>query len=216
MAISQAKKLELITKHGRKFAAKTNGATPILEGVHYAAGGSIIATDSYKLLRIGGAHNFAEPFTSHVVTGAPIDGVYPDIARVIPQTFASEITLVETHNRGDLKDAIARVKLAVDIAKLAGDRSAVTTLTYASSTVTLSVENAYPTFSFSAGISAEISGPDVSITFNAEFFLAALSVFKDAGSARVTVGLNKPVEPIVFRDEENDIEAIVLPYRRSA
>ncbi|NHN31167.1 hypothetical protein [Paenibacillus agricola] len=217
MALTQPKKLELITKHGRKFAAKPNGSTPVLEGVHYAADGSVVVTDRHKMLRIGGAHSFTEPFTSHAVTGSPVDGTYPDTSKIIPTEFKAEITLIESGiKRTDLKDAIARVKLAVDVAKLAGDKSYVAKLSYVGASVTLSVKSDAPGVSFSAGISADISGADETVSFNAEYLLAALNVFKDAGSARITIGLIGPMTPILLRDEENGIDVIVLPYRRSA
>lgn len=214
MPISQAKKLEIITKHGRKFAAKTNGATPVLEGVHYNADGSVVVTDRYKLLRIGGAHNFTEPFTSHAVTGAPIDGNYPDTSRIIPMELPSQITLINYGvQRDDLKDAIARVKLAVDVAKAAGDKSYITALVKEGDTVMLVVKNDEPRVKYSAILNSDIFGLDATVSFNAELFLAALNVFKDAGSKRVIIGITGATSPIVLRDEENEIDAIVLPYR---
>lgn len=214
MAISPAKKLELITKHGKKFASKSQ-RTPILEGVHYAADGSVVVTDRHKLLRIGGAHNFTEPFTSHDVTGVPVDGQYPDTSKIIPMELPTQITLITGHNRDDLKDAIARVKLAVDAAKVAGDIAFITTLSYVGSDVRLSVKNDHPSVSLSVGISADIYGPDATVSLNAELLLAALNVFKDAGSHRVIIGLTGAYSPIVLRDEENEIDAVVLPFRRA-
>lgn len=215
MAISQAKKLELITKHGKKFAAKQGGSTPVLEGVHYAADGSVVVSDHHKLLRIGGAHNFAEPFTSHAVTGAPVDGVFPDTSRVIPQELKTQITLISGFKRDDLKEAIARVKLAVDAAKVSGDNSFITALVCESGIAMFVVSNDEPRVKFSATVNADITGPDEKVAFNAELFLAALNVFKDAGSARVIIGLTGLLSPIVLRDEDAEIDAIVLPYRRA-
>lgn len=216
MTISQAKKLELITKHGRKFAAKQNGATPIVEGVHYAADGSVIVTDRHKLLRIGGAHSFTEPFTSHAVTGAPIDGQYPDTTRIIPQELPTQITLVSNGlKRDDLKAAIARFKLAVETAKATGDNSFVATLKMAGDSVTLTVGSVEDDVAFVSKITADTYGVDGIVSLNADYLLAALNVFKDAGSKRVIIGLTGAVSPVVLRDEENEIDAIVLPYRRA-
>lgn len=212
MTISQAKKLELITKHGRKFAAKHKGATPVLEGIRYQTDGSVVVMDRHKLLRIGGVHGFTEAFTSHAVTGAPIDGTYPDISRVIPTELSTQITLVTD----GLKDAIARVKLAIEAAKVAGDRSFITTIKCEGGSVTLTFSSDNPSVNLSVGISAGISGKDETVMFNAELFLAALNVFKDAGSYCVIIGLTGAMSPIVIRDEENEIDAIVLPYRRPA
>ncbi|MNW69815.1 hypothetical protein D3C74_489190 [compost metagenome] len=62
-------------------------------------------------------------------------------------------------------------------------------------------------------ITADQFGPYADITFNAECLLNALNVFKDAGSKRVVIGITGAMSPIVLRDEENEIDAIVLPYR---
>jgi DNA polymerase III sliding clamp (beta) subunit (PCNA family) len=215
MALTQPKKLEIITKHGRKFSAKNGSSTSVLEGAHYAADGSVIVCDRHKLLRIQDAHNFTEPFTSHCVTGAPIDGTYPGTSKLIPMELKTQITLIDGYNRADIKDAIARVKLAVDVAKLYGDKTNVATLTYAGSSVILSVKDEIPTVSFWAGINADITGPDETVSFNAEYMLAALNVFKDAGSSRVIIGLTGAMTPIVLRDEDNGIDVIILPYRRA-
>lgn len=217
MPISQAKKLELITKNGRKFAAKPNGGTPVLEGVHYATNGSVVVTDRHKMLRIGGAHNFTEPFTSHAVTGAPIDGAYPDTSRIIPMELPSQITLIsDGFKRDDIKDAIARVKLAVDVAKVAGDKLYITALVKEGDTVMLVVKNDEPRVKYSATLNSDLFGLDATVAFNAELFLAAINVFKDAGSKRVIIGITGATSPIVLRDEENEIDAIVLPYRRAS
>jgi len=215
MAISQAKKLELIAKHAKKFTTKSE-ATPVLQGVHYSSDGSVVATDRHTLIRIRGTHNFTEEFTSHAKTGATIEGRYPDTSRIIPMDSPSQITLIRAGiKRDDIKDAIARMKLAVDVAKAVGDKTNIATLKYSGSTVMLSVSSATPEVSFVAGISAEISGLDAEVSFNAEYMLNALNVFKDAGSNRVVVGITGAMSPIVLRDEDNDIDVVVLPYRVS-
>lgn len=212
MAITQAKKLELITKHAKNFTTKSE-ATPVLQGVHYAADGSVVCTDRRVLLRIGGAHNFTEPFTSHAKTGAVIDGIFPDTSRIIPHELPTQITLVETPHVSGIKDAIARVKVALEAAKLAGDKTYVARLDSAANGVKLTVNNAEANVSYSAMITADQFGAYADITFNAEYLLNALNVFKDAGSKRVVIGITGAVSPIVLRDEENEIDAIVLPYR---
>ena len=215
MAISQAKKLELITKHAKKYTSKSE-ATPVLQGIHYAADGSVIATDRHTLIRIQGAHNFPDTFTSHAKTGATIDGKYPDTSRIIPTEFPTQITLIEGLKRADIKDAIARVKIALEVAKLSGDKTNLAELRYTGHSVEVCASNSAPAVSFVVGISADIDGPAVTISFNAEFLLNALNVFKDAGSQRVTIGIINATNPMVLRDEENGIEIVILPYRRAA
>lgn len=213
MAISQAKKLELITKHAKKFTVKPGGGTPVLEGVRYLEDGSVVATDRHTLLRIGGAHNFAEAFTSHAKTGAPVDGQYPDTSRIIPHDFTSQITLIETVKRADLKDAIACVKVALEATKLSGGKTYIARLTFVGDSVRLSANNDDFPYRFSAGINADTYGDDAEVSFNAEYMLNALNVFKDAGSQRVIIGITGAASPIVLRDEDNGIDIVVLPIR---
>lgn len=212
MAITQAKKLELITKHAKHFTSKSE-ATPILQGVHYNADGSVVCTDRFTLLRIGGAHNFTEEFTSHAKTGAVVDGVFPDTSKIIPMELPTQITLIDTMRFSGIKDAIARVKAALETAKLPGDKTYIARLDSSASGVKLTVNNAEAGVSYSAMITAEQFGPYADITFNAEYLLNALNVFKDAGSQRVIIGITGAMSPIVLRDEENEIDVIVLPYR---
>lgn len=210
MAISQAKKLELITKHAKNYTTKQNGSSPILEGVHYSADGSVVATNRHTLLRIGGAHNFTEEFTSHTKTGANIDGNYPDTSRLIPESCPTEITL----SSENIAELIARVKAALTISKLAGDRTNLARLTLVGANLTLSVNSASdPYVEFKAGIAAEIAGPDADIAFNAQYLLDALNVLKDAGSIIASIGISGPHNPIVVRDADNAIDIIALPYR---
>lgn len=209
MPISQAKKLELIMKHAKNYTTKQNGANPVLEGVHYSADGSVVATNRFTLLRIGGAHNFTEEFTSHTKTGANIDGKYPDTSRLIPESFSTKFSL----SSDNISELIAKVKAALTITKLTEDRSNLAKLTMVGANLNLSVNNDHPYVEFKTGIAANIAGPDVEISFNAQYILNALNVLKDAGSTSVTIGINEPHSPIVIRDEENAIDALVLPFR---
>lgn len=212
MAITQAKKLELITKHAKNFTTKSE-AHPVLQGVHYAADGSVVCTDWHVLLRIGGAHNFTEAFTSHAKTGAVIDGVFPDTSRIIPMELPTQITLVDTVQFSGIKDAIARVKVALETAKLSGDVRRLAYLDKVGQSARITVDNEGSSVTFSAILTADNYGQDASVAFNAEYLLNALNVFKDAGSNRVIIGITGEYSPIVLRDEENEIDAIILPYR---
>ncbi|MNN25070.1 DNA polymerase III subunit beta [compost metagenome] len=214
MPISPAKKIEIINKHAKNYTTKPNGSTPVLEGVHYSADGSVIATDRHTLIRIGHAHGFTQAFTSHAKTGAAIDGQYPDTSRIIPMELPTQITLISDRlRRDDIKDAIARTKVALEAAKLSGGKSYIARLTLIGSDVRIAANDDNAPYRFSAGLSAEIFGPDAEVSFNAEYLLNALNVFKDAGSKRVIIGITGAYTPIVLRDEENEIDIVVLPFR---
>lgn len=215
MAISQAKKLEIASKNAKHFAADPKGAPSILTGIYYAKDGSVIICDRHKLLRIAGAHNFAEPFVSHVVTGEHIDGTYPDTSKLFAEKFASELILRETYNVNHVKTAISRTKLAIEVTKLAADKRAVASIVGKEGRPDLIVNDKENGLYYSAALSGDLTG-EIGISLNASYFLNALNVFKDAGSITVKIGFNKPMEPINLLDEENGISVIVLPYRMGA
>lgn len=125
----------------------------------------------------------------------------------------SQITLIESVKRADLKDAIARTKVALEASKLSGGKTYTARLTIVGDDVRLSANNDALPYRFSAGINADIFGPDAEVSFNAEYLLNALNVFKDAGSQRVNIGIISATSPIVLRDDDSEIDIVVLPYR---
>lgn len=209
MAISPAKKIEIINKHAKNYTTKPNGSTPVLEGVHYSANGSVVATDRITLIRIGHAHGFTQAFTSHAKTGAEIDGQYPDTSRIIPQEFKTQIAL----NGTSVVEALGRAKVALEIAKATGDKMNLAKITAGDGAATLSISADSPQLTYRANLSGDVSGDNVSLTLNAQLLYNALAVLKDAGSQSVIIGISGRLSPIVLRDEENEIDIVVLPFR---
>ena len=209
MAISPAKKIEIINKHAKNYTTKPNGSTPVLEGVHYSADGSVVATDRHTLIRIGHAHGFTQEFTAHAKTGATVDGQYPDISRIIPMEFKTQVAL----NYSGVVEAMGRVKAALEIAKATGDKMNLAKIIVGDGAATLSISADNPQLTYRADFSGGISGESASLTLNAQFLYNALAVLKDAGSKSVIIGISGRLSPVVLRDEENEIDIVVLPFR---
>lgn len=196
------RKLEIITKHGKKFAAK-NPSAGVLEGVHYAADGSAVICDRYKLLRLRNVHSNTTAETRSLANGALIDGTYPDTSKLFPNLTAN------LRISGDGIKALAAVcKAVVDVAKGAGDRVPVLTIADGS----LRYQNESADVEISATI-AKVTESHPNVTLNPTFVFEALNVFRDAGARSVDVCITGTLSPIVFYDDETGIDVLVLPYK---
>lgn len=193
-------KLALITKHGKKFVTKTESVT---DGVHYSADGSAIMTDRHRLLRIKDIHANTEPNTKCLATGRPIVGVYPDVAKVFPKDIHAQMTISDAA----LPELIAVTKAVVTVARALGDRTPIVTIIDG----VLTYKHATDSVEFRANIQINAEHPPVAI--QATYLADALAVFKDAGSAEISVFVSGQLSPIVFYDEKVGVDMIVLPVR---
>jgi DNA polymerase III sliding clamp (beta) subunit (PCNA family) len=208
--ITQAKKLELISKHAKKFAAKKDSYRPILEGVHYAQGGSVFITDAYCALRIRNAHSFPESTTSHAVTGASIDGPYPSLDKVFPTNFKLEFNLYQTLKEIQIYETLQRTKWAWEIAK-STQKKPLIQINIEKSNAVIEVKDNFIEYRALFGY---VDTPETyKLTLNAEYLLNALNLFKDAGTSVLSFKLRSNTEPIVLSDEANEIDIIIMPVR---
>jgi len=185
----------------------------VLRGVKYEADGSVVVTDRHRLLRIADAHSFAEPFVADAKTGALIEGTYPDTSRIIPsEAGTTDIMIIGT----DIKALLQGVKLAVGAAKLAGVPTKLITLQIVGGTYEIKAQ--YNDNSVDLRLRGEgvAAGEDLTVSCNAEYLLDAINVFVDAGTSKLTIDFYGKTHPIILRDKQNGIEAVVLPYRVSA
>lgn len=202
--ISMPKKNEIAVKHAKKFASKSE-TTPVLCGIHYAEDGHIYVTDRHRLLRIRDAHTYTTPVTSHVVTGAELDGKFPDCSRLIPSAPKTTFVIegIEAINQ-----AVKYVKLALDVAKTV-DKSTKICELFGSDQIRVGASDGV-NVKFSAYLAA--GGCDT-VRLNCEYLYDALNVFKDAGTRQINVCITGAMSPILLTDEENGIDVLVLPYR---
>src|SRR5665648_293112 len=61
-----------------------------------------------------------------------------------------------------------------------------------------------------------VKDQDETWSFNADYLYYALDVFKSAGSTRVVIKLRHRNDSIVYSDEENGIDVLILPVRTNA
>lgn len=212
--ITKARKLELIQKHGKKFARKSD-SRPALQGIHYAQNGSVVVTDTRHMLRIRNAHEFKQPFTADLKTGGQLDGQYPQTDQIWPEKHRYEI---ELSGYDDVKRIADLVNIAVDLGKKVDRTEPKCTLFMENgdNTLELSVDGG-DSFNFNMVVARHEFGyrENLNVTFNLNYLHNILSVFKDAGSRSVSIQMSdaRKQSPVIFMDELNEIDAMLLPIR---
>lgn len=197
-------------KHAKKFAADKKTSRPILRGVHHAPNGEIWVTDAVRAMIVKDAHSHDEQFTLDADTSAPIDGVYPDLTRVIPTEFKTEITLFNApkHAKETLDDWIDAAKVATAI----GDKKMpIAKISVHDGKVKLIVNNTRAFYEHDP-LFTKINGDDSYVSFNAKFLLDALNLVKDFNPLEVTLGLNGANSPFAL-STDNGVIAVIVPVR---
>lgn len=211
MAITQAQKLEVITKFARKFADKNNAAYPALAGVYYAANGSVYVTNNKYVLRIKDAHSFDEPLIKHAVTGQNLYGRYPNVEQVFPHEFNHELALIEGGGRKEVSTAAKLIKAAMDIAK-AAKIDKVCNLVIDKG---LKIEIPGDKVNYSASLTtAPDSAEEYINTFNSEYLFNAFDVFRYVQTQVLNIRLLNGPKPIVISDVIDGIDVLIMPYAK--
>jgi hypothetical protein len=203
-------KQKLIEKFGKKFAALDKGATPILQGIHYAADGTVFITDRHIGLRIRDAHNFKEPMTLHAKTGQPIVGVYPDLTRVMVAGNRSEVITLASSSLSTVAD---RVRCIADVASRLNKKRPVVTIEAANGSAWVHVKDADSLVQAKVFLgNTDDPKLQLEVSLNAEYLHTALSLFASAGISKLHMSFKGPLNPIYLSDGR-DIDVVILPYR---
>lgn len=200
-------KQQILSKFGAKFAG-TSEARPMLQGIHYAAGGSAVVTNGNYLLRIRDAHPFDKPLTLHAKTGQPLDGVYPQTDKIFPQEFSCEFTILQSAVPDALKAAQCVAAVA---AKLKGKNAPIAELDIEGRSVYLRFNYGLPHTIMQIQIADEAPKENSRRTLNVEYLSTALALF-DAACTSVTVKLRGQYDPIVLSNDTG-IDVVIMPYR---
>lgn len=208
MALSMMKKYEIAMKHAKKFAVKPSSLREELKGVYHNPNGSVEITDSYKLLRIKGAHSLSEPKLINVKTGAEMDCGYPNVEKIIPTEFILTFDIYGSHL---VKNVFEHIKLAYNVAKYA-DKNDPLAYLQVSDDVNIIVDQ--ETIYYSAVLQTD-TGLDHGLKWgvNAEHLYDAINVFKDAGTEYLSFKFSdklSPLKVILMSDEENGIDIVIL------
>ncbi|MFZ9349785.1 MAG: DNA polymerase III subunit beta [Candidatus Fonsibacter ubiquis] len=202
----------------------TDAAKAILQGVR-VADGHVCATDGHRMLRwpVEGAAGVAvtlpsatvkligsEPAVISVERGHAaiclpdctihsriIDGAYPDVAKLIPQTFEARITC----DRHRLTRALERVAVVAE----AHNNVVKLTITDGELVITADADGRN-------GCERLLcDGPDAHWAFNVRYLLDGLKVFRDCDT--VTISGNSPTTPVVLTGSGMAATYLVMPVQ---
>ena len=196
-------------KHAQKVSKTASASRPILKGVYHAPDGSLAVTDSHRLYFAKNAHSNAEPQTIEPKTGAVIDGVYPEVSRLIPESSSAKYTV-----RLDVKQAIDAFKALLAVNKL--DTNATHPMTTVGITGDCTVAFVAENHVLSARYEpAAADGEGEEFTFNTQYFADALALFKDAGATEVTMRYYGSLRPFTLTaGGDDELLALLLPNRK--
>lgn len=197
-------------KHAQKVTKTAPASHAILKGVYHAPDGSLAVTDSHRLYFAKNAHSNAEPQTIEPKTGAVIDGNYPEVSRLIPESSSAKYTV-----RLDVKQAIDAFKALLAVNKL--DTNAMYPMTTVGITDDCTVVFVAENHVLSARYEpAAADGEGEEITFNTQYFADALALFKDVGIPEITMRCYGAVRPFTLTAAGGDDEllALLLPIRK--
>lgn len=192
-----------------KRAASKYDTRPILKCVHYDTDGSICVTDSHRLLRINKFHDHEEQFNQDLSTMRILDGTYPDVNRLIPNKFCTEITISLS--------VLIRIMKA-----LATSTSEVVSWELKENKITFSNESDKLYYGEPVEISANanIEGELFTISFMGRYIKECCEFFMDAKERyaidNVKIKLSSPLKPVVFTTDEAKYVYLVTPVRRSS
>lgn len=192
-----------------KRAASNMETRPILKCVHYDADGSIVVTDSHRLLRINDFHEHENEFNQDLSTMQLVDGNYPNVARLFPKNINTEITISLS--------VLIRIMKALGTSpgemvtwKMLEDKI----IFYNQS------DKMYYGEPVEISANAKITGDLFKITFQAKYIKECCEFFMDAKERyaldNVTIKMTSPLRPVVFTIDESKYVYLVTPVRTSA
>jgi len=217
MSINQFQKRqlqELLTKHAKFFAAGKKENKTIFQGIRYQADGSACVCDTCILLRVKDVSPFSEPCTLHAITGAEIEGTYPN------EEAVNNLLNWNQENRITL-ESFAQIEVATQCAKIiqmvvkelkTPNRIMNLVLTEGNAFLKLSEQGV----ELNAFIGELAKDQNETWSFNADYMYHALDVFKSARSSSIVIKLRHNCDSIVFSDEDNGIDVLILPIRTKA
>lgn len=139
-------------------------------------------------------------FREVTLTSRLIDGQFPDYEQVIPKNSSKQVKVA----RQELAEALRRVSL------LSPDKSFGVKLELGENTIRVTSQN--PTLGEAEQeVSAEYTGPALTIGFNAHYVLEALSMVVEGG---VVLEMSDELSPALLRPlESKQFAAVVMPMR---
>lgn len=201
---------------------KVSDSRPVLKGVYHKKNGELIVTDSHRLYELENSGLALDDVVVDPVTGAEIDGSYPDTSRLIPEDKdAKEVYTFnidkEVVKRIDSLNKIANLEDGdTDLPHFKGTSISMFTLTGGAINNVLGKHRVVG-FSYPLGIKQKTVDHPVSVTVNSQFFYDAIKMFYDLYSLqkyneiKLTLFVYSELRPVLLKFE--DLTALILPIR---
>lgn len=200
-------KANKLLKHLKR-AVYERDTRPILQCVHYDADGSLVATDSHRLLCIKDFHDHKETFNQDIKTLEIKHDNYPDVSRLIP----------------DKKIANLKIKVSLSVLlrvakSLKTQTSEVIKLEIKQNEIILTNQNdeIYYGEPVKVRIGAETEGEPMTISFLAKYIIEACEFLLDAKEMyaldTVDIYLVSAIRPVVMEIEGGKYMYLVTPVR---
>lgn len=177
-----------------KKAVSHDSARPLLQCLHFDKDGSAVATDSHVLLRIDDFHQLSQPLNLNLKTFIAEDGDYPEIKRLIPESFDFELRV----DSDELADALPVI---TGMTKTR-DKQALATLRWDVENRKLMITSGQVSLNIPAiqtDDSSYDTDTDVLATINPKYLAQAIEFYTQVAEVpEVIFGFNGALRPIVI------------------
>ena len=189
-----------------KFVAK-NSLRMMLQLVQHKEDGSLIATDTHRLIKIQNAHGFKEEYLVNVKSLEFAKGQYPNTEHIFGDTHKTFIRLNEQ-----------QIKIWLQMHKSINQMTKIKNFNH--DFLTMKMEQEHITFEIkNKGISFKLPFEEIeldetadTISYQIEYMRDALESLVVMQSKQVMIKLSSPMRPILL-ENGIDVEAFILPIR---
>lgn len=201
----------IFAKHAEKMLKKVSASRPILQGAYHQTDGSVVATDSHRLYKLYNGFDTSEAFVQNLTTGQRIDGNYPNTSKLIPDAEDAKCTIqVNVKELLDAAKGMLSAHKAIN-SKARHGYHLMQIMEQGNKMVLLAgteSDKFHATYDMS---DLPLYGSEVNITFQPQFLIDALALFKDAGETEINIRFYGNVRPFIM--ESKDVTALILPVR---
>lgn len=193
-----------LMKHLKRAISKYE-SRPVLQCAHYGTDGSIVVTDSHRLIKIDNFHTHEESFNLNLLTMELNGDNYPDTNNIIPKIEDMPTKL--TVSLGALKRALLSLKTNT------GD---FINIDMFDGYITLSnPSDKNESIDFEVKLNVAIEGDKYPIAFNTGYLIEAVEFLLDAKDRyavdNVTIHMTSPDRPAVLKIEDQKYTYLVTP-----
>lgn len=196
---------EMFMKHAEKVTNNAPEVRPILSGVKHLENGDLAVTDSHRLYVAKNIHS-REDGAVLTPKGKTVDGNYPDVSRLIPDSAYAKQSI-----QFDVQELLLVADMIASIGALAEKEA---------------MSDKAPGMDFKDGVISYYNYQckikysvtpvqfEVPILANAFYLLDAMKLFKAIGCQTVTMNFFGSSRPFTFSNEGEDLLILILPIRK--